>query len=93
MWVADFTGGVAKLLAADGSLVGAYSAGSTPAGIAFDGVNIWVANYSSASVTKLLAADGSLVGVYWVGSTPMGVAFDGANIWVANYGSDIVSKL
>jgi len=42
-----------KLKASDGSLVGTYSVGSYPIGIAFDGANIWVANNGSDNVTKL----------------------------------------
>ena len=38
-------------------------------GIAFDGVNIWVANYGSNNVSKLRASDGALLGTYAVGST------------------------
>ncbi len=53
-------------------------------GVAFDGANIWVANYNDDSVTKLRAGDGSLVGTYPAGNGPNGMAFDGANIWVAN---------
>ena len=63
------------------------------AGIAFDGANIWVANYGSNNVTKLRASDGAILGTYAVGSNPVGIAFDGANIWVTNSGSDNVSKL
>src|SRR5207253_1011537 len=39
-----------------------FAVGSNPTAIAFDGVNIWVANYSSGTVTKLLAATGATVG-------------------------------
>ncbi len=70
-----------------------YSVGSQPHGIAFDGTNIWVANYNSNSVTKLNASDGSTVGTYTVGSYPECVAFDGTNIWVANSNSNTVTKL
>jgi len=34
-------------------VVGTYSVGSDPDGVAFDGTNIWVANTASASVTKI----------------------------------------
>ncbi len=67
--------------------------GSTPKGLAFDGVNIWVANSGAASVTKVRASDGSVQGTFAVGTTPTGVAFDGANIWVTNQGSNNVTKL
>lgn len=70
-----------------------YSVGNYPAGVAFDGTNIWVANDLSNSVTKLLASTGAVVGTYSVGGIPRGVAFDGANIWVANSASNNVTKI
>jgi len=33
-----------------------YSEGGSPAGIAFDGTNLWVTNVSGNSVTALLAS-------------------------------------
>jgi len=68
-----------------------FSVGNNPHGVAFDGVNIWVAN--NGSVTKLRASDGTNLGTFAVGTNPNGVAFDGANIWVANTGSNNVTKL
>ncbi len=62
-------------------------------GIAFDGANIWVANYFSNTVTKLRASDGANLGYFPVGSAPVGIAFDGANIWVANTGGTNVTIL
>ena len=73
--------------------VGTYAVGTSPQGVAFDGTNIWVTNYSSNNVTKLLASTGALVGTYAVGTNPFGVAFDGTNIWVVNIGSNNVTKL
>jgi DNA-binding beta-propeller fold protein YncE len=40
--------------------------GASPIGVAFDGANIWVANYGGNSVTKLQANNGALVGRYTV---------------------------
>ena len=61
-------------------------------GIGFDGLNIWVTNYSDNTVTKLRASDGSLVGTYSVGNGPKDICFDGASIWVANGSSNNVTK-
>ncbi|MGC8493956.1 MAG: hypothetical protein ACP5SH_19715 [Syntrophobacteraceae bacterium] len=66
--------------------------GIAPYGVAYDGTNIWVANYSRDTVTKLRAGDGSLVGTYKVPG-PWGMAFDGENIWVASYSGGTVTKL
>jgi DNA-binding beta-propeller fold protein YncE len=49
---------VTKLRASDGVVLGTFPVGNAPAGIAFDGANIWVANLSN-SVTKLRASEGT----------------------------------
>src|ERR1700733_6322324 len=67
--------------------------GAGPAGIAFDGTNIWVTNYNDNTVTKLLASTGATLGTYPAGSTPNAATFDGANIWVANNDDNTVTKL
>lgn len=61
-------------------------------GVAYDGANIWVANYSRNTVTKLRASDGSLVATYRVAG-PWGMAFDGEDMWVANYSGGTVTEL
>ena len=50
--------------------VATFAVGDAPYGIAFDGANIWVANYGSDNVTKLNAATGAVVGTYAVGDGP-----------------------
>lgn len=85
---------VALLRWYDANTVTAFATGGVgPRGVAFDGANIWVANYDSNTVTKLNAATGGSIGTYAVGTNPYGVAFDGANIWVANISSNNVTKL
>jgi DNA-binding beta-propeller fold protein YncE len=44
---------VTKLLASTGAVVGTYTAGSFPTGVAFDGTNIWVANSGGNTVSKI----------------------------------------
>jgi DNA-binding beta-propeller fold protein YncE len=46
-------GAVTKLRASEGTRLGMFPVGHTPLGIAFDGVNIWVANQGSGTVSKL----------------------------------------
>jgi DNA-binding beta-propeller fold protein YncE len=67
--------------------------GDNPGALAFDGANIWVANFTDGTVNKLLASTGALLGTFSVGAGPDGLAFDGANIWVANENSDTMGKL
>ncbi|MBV8279269.1 MAG: hypothetical protein JO170_28955 [Verrucomicrobia bacterium] len=73
--------------------LGTFAVGAGPAGIAFDGTNIWVTNSVGNSVTKLRASDGAALGTFAVGSSPLGISFDGANVWVAIHGDGAVSKL
>lgn len=42
-----------ELLASTGAVVGTYRVGPEPSGMAFDGANIWVANYGSDTVMKI----------------------------------------
>ena len=46
-------GAVTKLRASNGENLGMFMVGRTPLGIAFDGVNIWVANQGSGTVSKI----------------------------------------
>jgi hypothetical protein len=70
-----------------------FSVGQGPIAVAFDGSNIWTANYYAETVTEVQASSGALVGTYSVGEEPLGLAFDGANMWVANSYSGTVTKL
>ncbi len=70
-----------------------FPLGRQPYGLAFDGANIWSANYGDGTVSKLRAADGAVLGTFTVGFQPLGIAFDGANMWVANRGDGSITKL
>jgi YVTN family beta-propeller protein len=74
-------------------VLGTFTVGANPDGVAFDGSNLWVANNGNNNVTKLQASTGKVLGTFAVGPNPLGLAFDGANIWVANQGSNTVSRL
>jgi len=67
-------------------------AGTAPIGVAFDGVNIWVANSGDNTLTKLRASDGANLGTFPTGTAPHWLVFDGAHIWVTNNGSNTVTK-
>ena len=70
-----------------------FAVGTTPYAIAFDGTNMWVADYGSNNVTELQASTGGVLGTFPVGAGPDGVFFDGTNIWVANTSGNTVTKL
>jgi len=59
--------------------------------LAFDGANMWVANFSN-TVSVLRASDGVAVMTPTVSADPAALAFDGAYMWVTNYYSGTVSK-
>jgi len=52
--------------------------GPEPAGVVFDGANIWVSSTGGA-VNKIRASDGTNLGTFSGGDG--GLAFDGANVW------------
>ncbi len=66
-----------------------------PSGIAFDGTNIWTANYNTNNVSRINAATG--VGFNFAlpagASRPFGIVFDGTNIWTTNFNSNDVSRI
>jgi len=66
-----------------------FAVGQQPAGAAFDGSNMWIANNQSGNVTKLRSGDGAAIGTFTVGGTPSWMTFDGAHMWV-NTGSNLV---
>jgi DNA-binding beta-propeller fold protein YncE len=70
-----------------------FSVGSQPYGIAFDGQNLWTANFAEGTVSKLRATDGKVLNTVAVGRAPVGIVFDGNNIWVTNGGDGTVSKV
>jgi len=66
---------VSKINAGTGAVVGTYPVGPVPFFLAFDGINMWVANGSGTTVTELKASDRSLVSTYTLGNSPVGVVF------------------
>src|SRR5262249_19144815 len=83
IWVSNWGGsGIYKLQLSDGKILGAYTVGNNPYGLAFDGTNIWVANSGDGTVSKVRASDGRLLLTVPAGSTPWGMVYDGRSIWV-----------
>jgi DNA-binding beta-propeller fold protein YncE len=70
-----------------------FPAGPNPVGVAFDGANIWIANYGASRVTKVRANDGAALGAFATGNAPAGVTYDGASVWVTNSADNTVSKV
>ena len=83
---------VSKLRRSDGAVVATYAVGDGPAGVGFDGTNIWVASNGGNSVCCLRPSNGAVLATYPTGGGPFGVAFDEiGSVWVANFSSDSVS--
>ena len=59
-------------------------------GAAYDGVHVWVTDFSAGKLLKL-DANGAILQTVTVGSGPQVPVFDGANIWVPNDFSGSVS--
>src|SRR5436190_9978940 len=70
-----------------------FPAGDRPYGLAFDGANIWAADFNGDTVTKLRASDGALLGTFSAGDAPTYLAYDGSNIWVSDYYGASVTEL
>ena len=79
--------------AAADNLIENFPVGPSPYGMAFDGANIWVANFTGDSVTKLRASDGVILDTIPVGTLPASTAFDGENVWVSIYNDDELAKI
>jgi hypothetical protein len=84
---------LATVITPDGASIKTYSGtGAFPHGIAFDGTNMWTANFYGNSVTKV-TPEGNLFGFGGTGTNPAAIAFDKTNMWVANTNSNSVSKV
>lgn len=93
VWATDNNGGVVrKIRASDGLLLGTFSAGPDPRGMAFDGVNVWVASFDG-TVRKLRGSDGVLLGTSTVANGSTDLVYDGSSIWVSSFSSDTVTRL
>jgi len=60
-----------------------FSATNGPAGLVFDGVNMWVTDEDAEALLKL-DTNGAVIQTVAVGTSPLYPAFDGRNIWVPN---------
>ena len=67
--------------------------GTSPSGVAYDGTNIYVTNFNSASVSVINPTTNTVTTTIAVGTRPFGVAYDGTNIYVTNNGSNSVSVI
>jgi YVTN family beta-propeller protein len=89
-WSAWSSAGAAPSLVYSASTITGLA---SPAGIAFDGTSMWVANSGNGTLAKYDAVSGTFVASTNVGAQPWAVAFDGTHMWVTNQYSNSVTKL
>jgi len=82
IWASSSTGRVTRIRLSDGNQCYYTTGLNNPQGLAFDGNNVWLANYGAGTIIKF---DNSCaaVGSVSVGSNPINLIFDGSNLWVA----------
>jgi len=86
IWVAT-CGAFSEIDATSNEVIGsniAFPSGPTCAvGLAFDGVNLWMAA-QNGKVVKLRVSDRTIQGTFSAGSAAGAILYDGANLWVTN---------
>jgi hypothetical protein len=95
LWTANFgtgpgTGSVSIITLGPMTVTNIITGFSQPAGILYDGANIWVTDQGDDRLKKLDSDGNTLLSVS-VGVNPLFPAFDGANIWVPNETTSTVS--
>jgi DNA-binding beta-propeller fold protein YncE len=74
--------------------VAASTLGNHPLGIAFDGTNLWTANFGGGSVSMITPQSPYTVTTVSTGFTaPYGILYDGAHIWVTDQGAGKLLEL
>jgi hypothetical protein len=89
LYVADPT------LAPGPVFVSVNSLGNRPYGIAFDGTNVWTANFGPPGSVSIISAQApySVLTKTTGFNSPVGILYDGAHIWVTDYGAGTLLKL
>lgn len=96
IWVTDAGDNTLKKLNSDGTIAMSVSVGIQPQFPGFDGINIWVPNFTGSSVS-VVRATGGLAGTVIATltgnglGTPIQAAFDGERVLVTNLNSQTLS--
>ena len=87
-------GVLTKVRASDGTILGTYSVGMGPYGMAFDGTLVWVANYASGDLSTVNVATGATtLSIPLSGCVADFLGYDGSHIWANCLFSGTVQKL
>ncbi len=104
--VATLAGNAGNAGTLDGT--GSLAMFNTPAGLATDGTNLYVADYSNSTIRKVVIATGVTTtlagsagnpgfsngtGVLAKFNGPLGITTDGANLYVTDSGNEIIRKI
>ena len=98
-WVGSLSDSSVTRVSPDGTGFVNYDCCQSASGIAVDqSNNVWIANYSGASVSMISSAGVIVSKLAYTGlgslDRPQGIAVDGSgNIWVANYGKPYLTEL
>ena len=76
----------------DGSISAAVQVGNDPAGLAFGGGALWVADRSDGTVSRINPATHNVIRVD-VGAAPEALTVTAGDVWVANFDDDTVSRI
>jgi DNA-binding beta-propeller fold protein YncE len=97
LWVADASGNRITVVDSSTGVVLAIkpTGGVSPAGVCYDGVNMWVENSSSNNVTKFNGATFAAMGTFAVLANPQACAVDTVTgeVWVTDQGANQVTVL
>ena len=94
MWVTNYATpyGVTKVFP-NGSTITYNGTGAQPYGIAFDGVNMWVVEFSGTMVTKV-QPNGTMTNYTIAGVTPMQIAYDNhGSMWAIDFIGNTIDKI
>jgi YVTN family beta-propeller protein len=67
--------------------------GNRPAGLTYDGTNIYVTNSDDATISVIDPASGTVTSTFDVGSGPVGITHDGTDLYVALSGDGTVEVI
>jgi YVTN family beta-propeller protein len=77
----------------DGSISAAVRVGTDPAGLAYGGGALWVANRSDGSVSRIDPETHTVIQTIDVGTAPEALTVTAGFVWVANFSDDTVSRI
>jgi YVTN family beta-propeller protein len=83
LWTSNSFAGTVTKISTSGEVIGDYSVGTEPLGMAFDGSSLWVALQGGHAVVQIDPGDGHLVSTFPLDGQAYAVASDGRHVWAA----------